>query len=56
MPFVQVVDVLDNLLAADTKQKISAGSTHLDVFVPSRSLIAWLYREVLEGAITHLMP
>ena len=53
MPFVQVVDVLDNLqLAADTKQKISALAQPLSVFVPSDSVIVTLQGSIGRVAIT----
>ena len=53
MPFVQVVDVLDNLqLAADTKQKISALAQPLSVFVPSDSVIVTLQGSIGRVAVT----
>ena len=53
MPFVQVVDVLDNLqLAADTKQKISALGQPLSVFVPSDSVIVTLQGSIVRVAVT----
>ena len=53
MPFVQVVDVLDNLqLAADTKQKISALAQPFSVFVPSDSVIVTLQGSIGRVAVT----
>ena len=53
MPFVQVVDVLDNLrLAADTKQKISTLAQPMSVFVPSNSVIVTLQGSIGRVAIT----
>ena len=53
MPFVQVVDVLDNLqLVADTKQKISALAQPLSVFVPSDSVIVTLQGSIGRVAVT----
>lgn len=53
MPFVQVVDVLDNLqLATDTKQKISALAQPLSVFVPSGSVIVTLQGSIGRVAVT----
>ena len=53
MPFVQVVDVLDNLqLATDTKQKISALAQPLSVFVPSDSVIVTLQGSIGRVAVT----
>ena len=53
MPFVQVVDVLENLrLAADTKQKISTLAQPMSVFVPSDSVIVTLQGSIGRVAIT----
>lgn len=53
MPFVQVVDVLENLrLAADTKQKISTLAKPMSVFVPSDSVIVTLQGSIGRVAIT----
>lgn len=53
MPFVQVVDVLENLrLAADTKQKISNLAQPMSVFVPSDSVIVTLQGSIGRVAIT----
>ena len=53
MPFVQVVDVLDNLqLVSDTKQKISALAQPLSVFVPSDSVIVTLQGSIGRVAVT----
>jgi len=53
MPFVQVVDVLENLrLVADTKQKISTLAQPMSVFVPSDSVIVTLQGSIGRVAIT----
>lgn len=53
MPFVQVVDVLENLrLVADTKQKISTLAQPMSVFVPSNSVIVTLQGSIGRVAIT----
>lgn len=53
MPFVQVVDVLDNLrLTDDTKQKISTLAQPMSVFVPSDSVIVTLQGSIGRVAIT----
>ena len=53
MPFVQVVDVLENLrLVADTKQKISNLAQPMSVFVPSNSVIVTLQGSIGRVAIT----
>lgn len=53
MPFVQVVDVLENLrLVADTKQKISVLAQPMSVFVPSDSVIVTLQGSIGRVAIT----
>ena len=53
MPFVQVVDVLDNLrLTDDTKQKISTVAQPMSVFVPSDSVIVTLQGSIGRVAIT----
>lgn len=53
MPFVQVVDVLENLrLAADTKQKISTLAQPMSVFAPSDSVIVTLQGSIGRVAIT----
>ena len=53
MPFVQVVDVLENLrLVSDTKQKISTLAQPMSVFVPSDSVIVTLQGSIGRVAIT----
>ena len=53
MPFVQVVDVLENLrLTDDTKQKISTLAQPMSVFVPSDSVIVTLQGSIGRVAIT----
>lgn len=53
MPFVQVVDVLENLrLTDDTKQKISTLAQPMSVFVPSNSVIVTLQGSIGRVAIT----
>ena len=53
MPFVQVVDVLENLrLVADTKQKISTLAQPMSVYVPSDSVIVTLQGSIGRVAIT----
>ena len=53
MPFVQVVDVLENLrLVVDTKQKISTLAQPMSVFVPSNSVIVTLQGSIGRVAIT----
>ena len=53
MPFVQVVDVLENLrLVADTKQKISTLAQPMSIFVPSDSVIVTLQGSIGRVAIT----
>ena len=53
MPFVQVVDVLENLrLIDDTKQKISTLAQPMSVFVPSDSVIVTLQGSIGRVAIT----
>ena len=53
MPFVQVVDVRENLrLTDDTKQKISTLAQPMSVFVPSDSVIVTLQGSIGRVAIT----
>ena len=53
MPFVQVVDVLENLrLVSDTKQKISTLAQPMSVFVPPDSVIVTLQGSIGRVAIT----
>lgn len=53
MPFVQVVDVTDNLkLKEDTKQKISKLAQSMSVFVPRGSVIVTLQGSIGRVALT----